>query len=449
MELDKDTQVELAILQSLGKEVDLTAAQQIPLGVSPEYVRRNYDSQAAHRAFHDSQFGDKKVITGPNGEILHRSQTAARNKYGDKRASYHQAQADHIDPIKNVYDRWKDNPFLEDKDIKEVVNRMKNFQESSRHDNASKKAISEAQEGIQQRDIGKIVKGIKVQTETDILLTGHAAKNAAGAVADIVKNKSGEALQAGKETALIALTISGLHNLADLASGEKDLETALKDVALDTASSFASGTGLRMTQEVVAGVAHIVGADHAVNFVAGGFPVAEVAAAAMTARCVIQYLDGEISGEDCAVQILVSGAGVLAYQLGALVGGPAGAVVASIIVTQVANTILKYRLEYRQEKKIQQARDAEISRVLSHAMAEISCQRDLLEGYVKEELKRWDNTVNTGFGIILQSAANQDIDGIAQGLNTILALFNTQVLYPSLADFDRDFYDLDAPPLIL
>lgn len=445
MELDKDTQIELAVLQSLGKEVDLTAAQQIPLGVSPEYARRNYDSQAAHRAFHDSQFGDKKVITGPNGEILHRSQAAAQNKYGKRQASRHQAQADHIDPIKNVYDRWKDNPFLKDEDIKEVVNRMKNFQERSRHDNASKGATSGVQEGIQSRDIGEVFNGLKAQTETDILLTGHAAKNAAGAVADIVKSKSGEAIQAGKETALIALTISGLHNLADLASGEKDLETALKDVALDTASSFASGTGLRMTQEVVAGVAHIVGADHVVDFVAGGFPVAEVAAAAMTARCVIQYLDGEISGEDCAVQILVSGAGVLAYQLGTLVGGPAGAVVASIIVTQVTNTIL----EYRQEKKIQRARDAEISRVLSHAMAEISRQRDLLDGYVKEELKRWDDTVNVGFGIILQSAADQNIDGIAMGLNTILALFNTQVLYPSLADFDRDFYDLDAPPLIL
>lgn len=445
MELDKETQIELAILQSLGKEVDLTASQQIPLGVSPEYARRNYDSQAAHRAFHDSQFGDKRVITGPNGEILHRSQAAARNKYGDKRASYHQAQADHIDPINNVYERWKNNPFLTDEDIKEVVNRMKNFQESSRHENASKKATSEFQEGIQSRDIGKVFNGIKTQAETDILLTGHAAKNATGVVADIVKNKSGEAIKAGEETALIALTVSGLHNLADLASGEKDLETALKDVALDTASSFASGTGLRMTQEVVADVANIVGADHVAKFVAGGFPVAEVAAAAMTARCVIQYLDGEISGEDCAVQILVSGAGALAYQLGTLVGGPAGAVVASIIVTQVTNTIL----EYRQEKKIQQARDAEISRVLSHAMAEISRQRDLLEGYVKEELKRWDDTVNVGFGIILQSAADQNIDGVAMGLNTILALFNTQVLYPSLADFDRDFYDLGAPPLIL
>ena len=209
-----------------------------------------------------------------------------------------------------------------------------------------------------------------------------------------------------------------MHNLADLASGEKDLEAALKNVALDTASSFVGGTGLKMTQDVVAGAANIIGADHIAKFVAGGFPVAEAAAAAMTARSVIQYLDGEISGEDCAVQILVRGTGILAYQLGTIIGGLAGAVVASIITTQITNTIL----EYRQEKKISQARDAEISHVLSHTIFEIAHQRDLLESYVEGELKRWDDTISAGFEIILRSAANQDTSGISQGLNTILAL---------------------------
>ena len=445
MELDKDAQIRLAALKALEAEVDLTTAQQIDLGVSSEYIRKNYDSQAAHKAFHDSQFGNAKVITGPNGEILHRSQAAAQNKYGVRRTSYHQAQADHIDPINNVYERWKDNPFLTDKDIKEVVNRMKNFQEISRHENASKRATGAVQDGMQKHDIGRVIKGLKAQIETDALLSGHVVKNAAGAVTEIVKNTAGDAIEAGKEAALISLTVSGLHNLSAVASGEKDLETALKDVAIDTVTSFASGDGLKMTQEVVAGIATIVGADPVANIVAGGFPVAEIATATMAAKCVKQYLDGEISGEDCAAQILVSGAGILAYQLGTVIGGPAGAVVASMITTQITNTIL----EYRQEKKIQRAREAEISRVLSHAMAEISHQRDLLKNYAREELERWDNTIDTGFGIILRSAVDQDADGVARGLNTILALFNTQVLYPSLEAFDRDFYDLDAPPLIL
>ena len=228
MELDKDAQIRLAALKALEAEVDLTTAQQIDLGVSSEYIRKNYDSQAAHKAFHDSQFGNAKVITGPNGEILHRSQAAAQNKYGVRRASYHQAQADHIDPINNVYERWKDNPFLTDKDIKEVVNRMKNFQEISRHENASKRATGAVQDGMQKHDIGRVIKGLKAQIETDALLSGHVVKNAAGAVTEIVKNTAGDAIEAGKEAALISLTVSGLHNLSAVASGEKDLETALK-----------------------------------------------------------------------------------------------------------------------------------------------------------------------------------------------------------------------------
>lgn len=445
MELGKDAQIELSVLQALEKGVDLSAFGDSGLGVTQEYIRKNYDSQAARKAFHDSQFQGKKVITGADGEALHRSQTAAQNKYGEKRASYHQAQADHKDSIKAAHKRHKDNPFLTDRDIKEVINRQSNFQELSRHENASKGEHSEKQCGVQSGDVRRVLNGIASETGTDVLLAGRTVKNAAGAVTDIVVSKRMEALETGKETALVALTVSGLHNLAALASGEKDLVTALKDFTVDTASSFVSGAGLKMAQDIIAGMVDIVGAEQIANFVAGGLPVAEVAAITMTAKCVMQYLDGTISEEECAIQILTNGAGALAYQFGMTIGGPAGAVVASMVVTQVTNTIL----EYRQEKKIQRARDAEISRVLSHAMAEISRQRDLLEGYVKEELKRWDDTINIGFETILQSAANQDTSGISQGLNVILALFNTQVLYPNLEDFDRDFYDLNAPPLIL
>lgn len=445
MGLNKDIQIELSILKALEEGADLTAAQQLNLGVTPEYARRNYDSQAARKAFHDSQFGAKKVITGPDGEMLHRSRSAAVNKYGTKRASYHQAQADHKDPLKAAHSRNKYNPFLKDQDIKKVLNRRANFQELGQHENAAKGDISEYQRGLQLRDGRRVVEGLKAQLETDVLLTGCSVKNAVGAVAAIARENTGEALKAGKETALVALTVSGLHNLAAVASGDKDLDEALKDIAVGTASSFVSGAGLKMAQEIVGGMAYIVGAEPVVNLTTGGFPSAEVAAVVMTAKYVKQYLDGEISGEDCALQILASSAGALSYQFGMVIGGPAGAAVASIITTQITNTIL----EYRQEKKDSRARDAEISRVLSHAKAEIARQRDLLNGYVKTELKRWDDSIDSGFRIILQSAENQDVSGVAQGLNTVLALFNTSVLYPTLEDFDRDFYNLDAPPLIL
>ena len=130
--------------------------------------------------------------------------------------------------------------FLTDEDIKEVGNRKKNFQELSKHENASKQDKSELQRGIESHDIKRAAKGLYTQTETDILLTGRAAKNAAVAFGTIAVDATSVAIKAGKETALVTLTVSGLNNLARIAAGEKDLETAIKDIASETVSSFAS-----------------------------------------------------------------------------------------------------------------------------------------------------------------------------------------------------------------
>lgn len=52
------------------------------LGVTQDYDRSNYDSASAKRTYKEKAFGDSAVITDPTtGEILHKSQTAAQNKY--------------------------------------------------------------------------------------------------------------------------------------------------------------------------------------------------------------------------------------------------------------------------------------------------------------------------------------------------------------------------------
>lgn len=446
---EKDKITPLSIIKATETPVDLTVSEQFDYGVSPKYERKKYDSQAARKKFHESQFGDKKTITDDSGEILHKSHDSAKSKYGEKRASFHQAEADHIDPLKDIHERVEKDPlkkaFLTDEDIKEIGNRKKNFQELSKHENASKKEKRELQRGIETHDVKRAVKGLKIQTETDLMLTGRAIKNAAVAATAITAGAAGAAIETGKETALVALTVSGLNNLAYVASGQKDLETALEDVASDTVSSFTSGASVRMAQEIVAGVANVCGADQIANFVANKFPAAEIAMAAMTFNTMKRYLNGDISAEDCAFQIIANGAGALAYQFGMAIGGPAGAIVASVVMTQITNAIL----EYKQEQKIQKERAAEIDRVLSHAMAEITRQRNNLRAYVQADLDRWDNAINSGFEMILFSAMNNNSIGVADGLNMILTLFNDHVLYPSLEAFDKDFYNPNEPPLIL
>ena len=140
------------------------------------------------------------------------------------------------------------------------------------------------------------------------------------------------------------------------------------------------------------------------------------------------------------IEILLNGAGTYAYQLGMLIGGPAGAVVTSVVVTQIANTIV----EYRQMKKIAAAREAEINNVLHEAMHEIIRQRTVLKDYFDEERHRWDDAIDNGFAIILSSALEQNSNGIADGLNMILALFDQQVLFPTTESFIQAL-DSDKP----
>lgn len=437
------------IAKANDKPMDFSVAHELNYGVTTKYDRKNYDSQAAHKEFHDSQFQGKKTVVGSDGEILHREHKAAERKYGKVKAPQHQAEADHRDPLKNIHRRATDNPILSalltDEDIKEIGNRPRNYQELSKHENTSKGEQSEFQRGLETKNFKRAAKGLYTQTETDVLLTGRAVKNAANAVGAFTVATTSAAVESGKETALITLTVSGINNLVAVASGQKELETALKDVASDATSSFVNGASVRLAQETIVGIFRIAGADQAANFISNGFPSAEIAMVVMTTNTVRRYLDGEISGEDCAIQLIANAAGTLAYQLGGAIGGPAGAIISSIIVTQVTNTIL----EYRQEKKIQREKAAEIDLVLSHAMMEIAYQKEKLLAYAETDLKYWDDTIAIGFDTILRSVTSQDTAGITQGINVILELFNSHVIYPTLAEFDKDFYNLDALPLVL
>lgn len=88
--------------------------------------RAKYDDIAKRKKFRDEQFGNKQTIVDSyTGETLHKSTSAAKNKYGDKRANYHTAQTDHTVAIEKTYNRTRNNVFLSDEDIKKIANNKK------------------------------------------------------------------------------------------------------------------------------------------------------------------------------------------------------------------------------------------------------------------------------------------------------------------------------------
>lgn len=418
-------------------------------GITPEYDRKNYDSQTARRSFHESQFEDHKTITDASGTILHRSHDAATKKYGKKMASLHQAEADHKDPIKNIHSRVQKSPLkrelLTDEDIKEIANRTHNFQELSKRENATKQDKSELNRGIETRDIKRTVDGLATQTETDLLLTGRAARNAAKIVAASVPNTITDAVYVGKDAALVTLTISGINSLVAVAQGKMDLETAVSDVASASAQTFISAAGMEMAQQAVAVVAKHSQSELLASFTPSQIPGAEIAMAVMVAKSIGRYLDGDISAEDCAIEMLLNGVGTISYQIGMMAGGPVGAIVASIVATQIANTIE----EYRQEKKIREQRDSEIQCVLSWARSEAQRQRNIIKDYLQSDLDRWDKEISDGFAQINRATQAEDSYGVAEGLNKLLSLIGLEVRFQTPDEFKNAFFGDSLTPFVM
>lgn len=250
----------------------------------------------------------------------------------------------------------------------------------------------------------------------------------------------GKAVNAGTASALIALTISSCNNLAQIAAGEKSIGEAVKDIDFDSGSSFVSSAGVSLMQDGVVNICKEYASKDIAKFVAQDLPIAEITTAVMVGRSVLRCLDGEITEEECATEIILNGAGYFAFKIGMLCGGPAGAVVASLIVSQISATVLKYQ----QEKKIAAKRMAQFNRIVSDALIALEKQKDILADFREKEREKLAKAFNTGFEYIQISILQNNVDGITDGLNCILSVFNEKCTFQSLDEFNEFFDDENA-----
>ena len=422
-----------------------------------------YRRNTAPDSFKNRQFKGYRVTTDRyTGKKIYYSSTGASSSKGSPRhyTTKTTANVDHIQPIDVFNERYSGKLSIED--ARRIINSDYNLALTNEALNKAKGGSTNAQYLYNQfkkgtpEDVVTSINMLSTQVEADIhikieaegtilrrKLTEKTSSQHGKALIETTGETVSGAIHAGTSAALVSLTVSGLNNLAYVASGKKDLKSALHDVGSDTANSAISAAGMDATQKIISGIADTAGAKQLSAITQQQLPIAEIALANMIAGSVSRYLDGEISGEDCVIEILLNGAGTYAYQLGLLIGGPAAAVISSVVITQIANTIV----EYRQMKKIAAAREAEINNVLREAMSEIVYQRAVLKEYFETEKKRWDDSIDHGFALILSSALEQNPAGITDGLNMILALFDQQVLFPTTESFVQALYSDE--PIIL
>lgn len=288
--------------------VDFEEESQNPYGIPKEYKRSDYDNPYAHQKFKNKEFTNKqgkmnKTTLDENGKLVYRTKKDSKARYGESIGEKSVADADHIDTLKNIHERHKNNPFLTKTDIKEVANRTteshSNFQLMKASDNRSKQADSDITEGFREGNIDKALKGVKAQVETDVLLTQKAAIN----VGKTFVSGASQAL----ESSVIPLMIVGTQDLVKVAQGEMTMKEAIEDVGTVGLKIAATGGSLRVASYALSGIIEQSG-NTILQTVAKTNQIGTIiVAGTIVARATSKYISGEIDGKQFFEEISEEG----------------------------------------------------------------------------------------------------------------------------------------------
>ena len=432
-----------------------------------EYNKQKFEDRAKMNAVKEEAFaGNKTVKHRYSDDTLHSDKQKAINKYGTKNDATgkkvynkHTCQVDHVRSEKSIYDKTKNNPFLSDKDVKDIINTRANLQETNGRINQSKQEKSnwqyvkehpEMETKYKARMIKDEVKAT-VATETQI-----AVKTTKGAAR--VGCEAG--IKGAQGAAQYMALMSGANNIVAVVKGEKTTEEALKDTAKDTGVAAASGF---VTNGGGAIVAKALGASN--NAIVQGLtkssaPAAIITAITVTGDSVSRWAKGEITTQECILSIgekginfaatsYASAVGVSVAEsilvgqtlipvpvVGAVVGALIGSAIMNGVQNELTNALEKSEFEHQERLRII-AECEQLAKQERQYRAELETH---LESYFKEYRECFDTALAT----IDSAFVQKDSDGIVAGANQITEKLGGEVKYKTVKEA-RKFIFSDEP----
>lgn len=443
---DEKNSIKKAIDNEILKQLKNNTSKNDELGVSQEYIRNTYDDVSKRNKFKKEYFGDKKTQKDYyTGKTVHSSSNSAKEKYGKNKYTNHSTDVDHIIPVKKVHESLKKNPFLNDEDIKRIANDESNYRMTTsklnrqKRDNSNLKVAFNSDIDVPLEGRAKmVVDQVKAETKVTINATTATVKNASIEFSDGAINSV--------QASAVPLMVEGVNNLIKVANGDKEFSEAVKDMGKLTGEVALTGGAMKV---VTTGATNLMknSSTQLLSDIANSNQVTQIITVALILKdSTIKFINGEISGSEFFEEIGKKGVELVAGSIGAFVGQMLipipvlGAMIGSMITSIACGELFKSIKSLKDhEKKVDS-----IERLAASALSEMRNQREILKGIVEKELKVFDDSVSSGFNKIYDSMISNNMEGFAEGLDTILSVFNETVMFKTREEFDDFFNDENA-----
>ena len=416
--------------------------------------RALYDSASAKRQAKEAAFSSGKDVIDPyTGKKLVKTVKEAKSLYGDDWQS-HLAESDHIRPLEKIFDENKNNPWLKSDNIKKAANSDYNVKPVSRLYNNQKRSHSNKEmvenevyyksKGLELTPEGKKA-ALKDDKTAGRAINGQLAKDT---VENIVNtgHKAGTsgAVNAGKMT----LTMSGIMNIVDVVKGEKDVGEAIGDIVVDTGKAAATGyvmsSGLTVVSHTLSKSSSFIQA-----LTQSNIPGTVITAVAATGDTLKRYASGEITTQECLLELgdkglstITTGYSMAVGQalipipvVGAAVGALVGSVMTSKYYGELMNTLKIKELEHQERLRL----IAECEQATAQARA----FREELESYLEAYFKDYQDCFDDALSEIQYGYQTGDAESIIAGANKITRKLGGEIKFDTVDEF-IDFLEDDS-----
>lgn len=457
-EQEKNRQIANGI--ATGDQVNLEVSRLNEDYAKPKYTKNRAvyekeEGKSPYRvAYSKRVFSNGKSVKDPyTGDKLLPTKEA-KAKYGDNYRE-HAAQIDHIEPLKKVYQEYKDDVWVSKDDIREIANDDDNFKAvSQKQNNAKRDRSNEEYYGNDGKEYRK-EKGVKVPKKgrQKAIEDGQKAKETIKKkifrrkIKNVGTEFANSGWQGAKSAGAMAAAMSSMNNIVAVIKGKIPPEKALENVAKDTGKAAAVSGVTTGSMAVV--VRTLSGAESPFlkSLAKSKVPGQVIAAVIATGGTLKKFCKGEINTKECILELgktgvctvttgyaMAVGQAVIPIPfVGAAVGAMVGAALCGGLYHDIESAIDSLE---RSEREYE-----EIKRLSEAAIAQLNRERIAFEKASQELFKQRAEAINEGFDLIIKASMDDDVDAFGTGLNTIANAFNKDIGWRTMKDFDENMPD--------
>lgn len=418
-------------------------------------MAREIDDTSKRKQYKQGKFDGKKSMRDEyTGKTIYASNAGLERKHSAKKVS----DTDHITPIDVIEKRYGG---LTREQQRKLANSSSNLAMTNSSLNRSKgglenhKYLYREWENGDSEDLKTTITMLTKEAQSRIdmrvkateIYVSNATDNFKGKVTSRVDvellNKSGEK---AAQAAMTATTTSAIHNIYAVASGEKDVDEAARDVLETTGSALVMQGVKTYCEEKSWKAAAKLTTEEACVFLRDKVSncAGQIACGIETSKILVKYIDGQIDADECAFQIGIGMAGYMAYIVGEAILPPIGGIAAQMITESVCRAICIKVMEIKENIRENKKKLHKINIVLNDAICEMQCQQRILADEIREVYSKWDEKFELGFSIMLQAIPNNDFENFSNGLDIVLQVFDSQVIFKTEKEFDDFFFDDSA-----